>query len=98
PGGAGAPGEPGPPAAAKGGEGQGGLGAALPGDQRLGAVSDRQRFQGREAVFEPVEGGAADPLSQADRRAGEELEVLGGRRPGAGTVGRLPACVLTDAG
>ncbi len=41
PGGAGAPGESGSPAAARRSQGQGGLGAALPGDQRLGALPDR---------------------------------------------------------
>ena len=46
---------------------------------------------------EPVQGGAADPLPQADRPAGEELEVLRGRRPRARLVGRLPEGVLGDA-
>ena len=46
------------------------LGAALPGDQRLGALPDRQRLQGRQDLPEPVQGGAADPVPQADRPAG----------------------------
>ena len=55
---------------------RGHLGAPLPGDQRLGALPRRQRVQGREALPEPVQGGATDPVPQADRPAGEELEVL----------------------
>ena len=84
-----------------GGQGQGRLGPPLPGDQRLGALPDRQRVQGREAVPEPVQGGAADPVPQADRPAGEELEVLRGRRPGTSggttTSGRSPRCCRPPA-
>ena len=82
-----APGEPRPAEAAEGVEGQGRVGAPLPGDQRLGALPDRQRIQGGEDVPEPVQGGAAYPVPEADRPAGEELEVLGGRRPGNAAVG-----------
>ena len=81
-----------------GGEGQGRVGPPLPGDQQLGAVPDRQRVQAREAVPEPVEGGAAIRFLQADGPAGEELEVLGRRRAGTAALGRLPAGVLGDAG
>ena len=49
-----------------------------------------------EAVFEPVEGGAASVL-QAARPARKELEVLRGRCPGAPALGCLPAGVLGDA-
>ena len=40
---------------------------ALPGDQRLGALPDRQRDQGREAVPERLQGGAAHTTAPADR-------------------------------
>ena len=69
----------------------------LPRDQRLGALPDRKRVPRREDVPEPVEGRAADPVLQAARPAGEELEVLGRRRPGAPALGRLPGGVLGDA-
>ncbi len=73
------------------------MGAAPPGDQRLGALSDRQRHQGRQALPEPLEGGAADPVPEAARPAGAELEVLRARREGAGALGRLSGGVLADA-
>ena len=87
---------------AAGGQGQGRLGAPVPGDQRLGEVPRRQRFQGRQAVPEPVQGGAADPVPQAGRPAGEELEVLAERREGAGSTGtttrwRSRRCCRTPA-
>jgi hypothetical protein len=43
-----------------------------------------------------VEGGAADPLPQADRPTGEELEVLESRRTGTPAVGRPPEGVPRD--
>ena len=73
------------------------LEAALPGDQRLGALSDRERHPRRQAVLEPVQGGAAHTLSAADRPAGPQLEVLGGRRQRAPALGRLSEGVLGDA-
>ena len=48
-------------------QGRGRLQAPLRGDQRLGAVPDRQRVSDREAVFEPVQGGAAQALLATDR-------------------------------
>ena len=98
-----APRGPGPAAAARGRrQGKDALGAPLPGDQRLGALPDRQRVQGGQALPEPVEGGAADPLPEADRPTGEELEVLGGRRPGTARGGtttsrRSPRCCRRPA-
>ena len=79
------------------GEGRQDLGPPLPGDQRLGALPGRQRDHGREALPEPLQGGAADPLPQADRRARAELEVLRRRRPRTPAVGRLPGRLLPDA-
>ena len=89
---------PGPPEAAAGGRRrERRLGPPLPGDQRLGALPGRQRVRGRQALPEPVQGGAAEPVPEADRRPGAELEVLRRRRPGTRAVGRLPAGVLADA-
>ena len=82
-----------PPAA----KGEPRLETALPRDQRLGALPRRQRHPRRQAVPQPVAGGAADPLPAPDRPAGEELEVLGERRARAPLLGRLPAGVLGDA-
>ena len=78
--------------------GAGRLEAPLPGDQRLGALPHRQRLPGREAVPEPVEGGAADPLPAADRparaRTGSSPRPTSRERA---RLGRLPAGVLGDA-
>ena len=73
------------------------LEAPLPRDQRLGALPRRQRLPHREALPQPLEGGAAQPLPAADRPAREELEVLGRRRRGARATGtttrrRSPRC------
>ena len=67
------------------------LEAALPGDQRLGALPDRQRLPLREDLPEPQPRGAAPTVPGPHRRAREELEVLRQRRQGAGLLGRLPA-------
>ena len=62
-------------------------------ERRYREINDWERyltdngFKRGEAVPEPVEGGAADPVLQAARPAGEELEVLGRRRPGAPVLG-----------
>ncbi len=53
------------------------VGAALPADQRLGTLPRRERVPGREAVPQPLEGGAAPALPQADR--------LSRRRTGSST-------------
>ena len=97
PGGPGPPRAAGPAAAAVLGQGQGGVGPPLRGDQRLGALPGGQRIQDRQAVPEPVEGRAADPVPAAAGPAGQELEVLGRRRQGAPVLGRLPDRVLRDA-
>ena len=55
---------------------------------------DRQRVPDREALPEPLQGGAAQRASSADRPARAELEVLGRRRQRARALGRLPARVL----
>ena len=83
-------------------KGDGHLGPPLPGDQRLGALPGRQRVPGREDLPEPVQGGAAHPLPQADRRPGAELEVLGRRRPrtpsgGTTTSAPSPRCCRPPA-
>jgi polyphosphate kinase 2 (PPK2 family) len=49
-------------AGGKDGEGVGGVAAPLPRDQRLGALPHRQRLPDREALPEPLEGGAAHPV------------------------------------
>ena len=91
-----APGEPRPPEAAEGGEEGRRLEAALPRDQRLGALPDRQRLPDREAVPEPLEGGAAHAPAAADRPPRPQLEVLLGGRRRARAMGRLPGGVLRD--
>ena len=62
----------------------------LPRDQRLGALPRRPGLPLRQALPEPLQRGAAQPVPGADRRAGEELEVLRQRRQGARLLGRLP--------
>ena len=66
------------------------LEAPLPRDQRLGALPGRPGLPGRQAVPQPVQGGAAPAVPRAHRRAREELEVQRQRRQGAGLLGRLP--------
>ena len=78
------------------------LEAPVPRDQRLGALPRRQRLPHREAVPQPLEGGAARALPRANRRAGEELEVLGRRRRTSASTGtttrwRSPRCSRTRA-
>ena len=73
------------------------LAAALPRDQRLGALPDRERHPDREAVPQPLQGGAAHPVPAPDRPARPQLEVLGRGRHGARALGRLPEGVLRDA-
>ena len=92
-----APRDPPEPAAAPAGARAGRLEEALPRHQRLGALPHRQRLHRREAVPEPLEGGAAHPLPPAHRPARPQLEVLGRRRQGAQLLGRLPEGVLRDA-
>ena len=70
---------------------------ALPRHQRLGAATSPTRLHRREAVPEPLEGGAAHPLPPAHRPARPQLEVLGRRRQGAQLLGRLPEGLLRDA-
>ena len=76
-------------------EGQGHLGPALPAGQRLGGVPLRPGLHDRQAVPQPVEGGAAQAVPGPDRRAGQELEVQrrgreGARRTGTTTRRRSP--------
>ncbi len=59
----GAPREPRPREAAEGIQARRRVEAALPRDQRLGAISNRQRVPDREAVPQPLQGGAADRAS-----------------------------------
>ncbi len=54
----------------------------------------RQRLQGGEAPPQHLPGGAAAAIPGADRRARQELEVLGQRRQGALVLGRLPDRLL----
>jgi len=49
-------------------------------DQRLGAVSVRERVPDRQTLSEPLEGGAATALSSAHRAARSQLEFLLARR------------------
>ena len=85
---------PGPPEAAGDGEGRRHLGPPLPRDQRLGALPGRQRDRGREALPEPLQGGATDPLPQA---ASTSRSGTGSSRPptpanaGGGTTTRSPS-------
>ena len=95
--GARAPREPRSPEAPGRGEEGGRVEAALSRDQRLGALPERERVPDREAVPEPLEGGAAPSLPAADRPARPQLEVLRRRRPRAGALGRLPGGVLGGA-
>ena len=53
----------------EGGDARRRLEAALPRDQRLGALPHRQRLPHRQAVPQPLEGGAATPLPAPDRPA-----------------------------
>ena len=82
-----------PPSARRAGR----VGAPLPRDQRLGALPDRERVPDREAVPQPLQGGAADPVPATDRPARPQLEVLHRRRQRARALGRLPEGVLGDA-
>ena len=63
------------------------LDAPVRGDQRLGALPLRQRLQGREALPQPLEGGAAHAVPEAARPPGEELEVLVARRRASASTG-----------
>ena len=63
------------------------LEAALPRDQRLGALPDRPGLSVRQAVPQPQQGGAAPPVPGPHRRAREELEVQRQRRQGARRTG-----------
>nr|WP_202872848.1 hypothetical protein [Kribbella capetownensis] len=69
------------------------LEAQVRSDQQLGAVFRRERLQDREAVPQPLEGGAARPFPEAHRPARAQLEVLGARCAGAPVPGRLPGGV-----
>ena len=97
PGRARAPGSARPRAAARRATGEPLLGAALPGDQRLGALPDRQRHPHRQGLPAHLARRAARAPAGADRRPVPQLEVLavGPRR--APALGRVPAGVLGDA-
>ena len=81
------PRDPRPAAASRRVQGQARLGAPLRGDQRLGALPLRQRLPGRQALPQPLEGGAADAVPEAARPPGEELEVLLARRRASASTG-----------
>ena len=71
-------------------------------DQRLGAVPVRQRLPDREALPEPLEGGATRPLSEAHRPPRAQLEVLvrtmsRSAGPGTPTRRRSRRCSVTPA-
>ncbi len=82
--------DPRPPEAARPLQAARHLGAPVPRDQRLGALPDRPGLPDRQAVPQPLEGGAASPVPVPDRRTREELEVQRQRCQGAGLLGRLP--------
>ena len=76
--------------------------------RRYREINDWERYlsdngiRDREAVPEPLEGGAAHALPAADRPAGPQLEVLRGRRRASGSSGtttsrRSPRCSRTRA-
>jgi polyphosphate kinase 2 (PPK2 family) len=71
------------PETSAGQPGPGAVETALSRDQRVGANPQRQRHQDREALLEPLQGGAAHPLPTADRPSRSQLEVLLGRPPRA---------------
>ena len=64
----------------KGGEEGRRLAAALPRDQRLGALSHRQRASDRQAVLEHLKRGATRSFAAPDRPSRPQLEVLRSRR------------------
>ena len=84
------PADPGRPEAPAEAQGPRHLEAALPRDQRLGALPDRPGLPVRQALPQRLEGGAAPPVPGPHRRARAELEVQRERRQGAGLLGRLP--------
>src|SRR5262249_62094551 len=86
--------DPREPEAAAGGTRRRRVGAPVPPDQRLGALPRRERLPGREALPEPLEGGAALPLPAADRLSGQQLEDQRERRQGARVLGRVPSPLL----
>jgi hypothetical protein len=63
------------------------LGPALPGYQSLGALPGGQRHPHRQDHAQPVPAGTGQAVPQAHRSPGEELEVLGQRRPRAPLLG-----------
>ena len=91
------PREPPPTAPAQGRPRQGRLEAPLPRHQRLGALPHRQRLHGRQALPEPLPGGAAHPLPAAHRSPRSQLEVLLGGRQRTRLLGRLSEGLQRDA-
>ena len=65
------------------------------GVQLLGEGEERD--PDREAVSQPLQGGAEDPVPATAGSAGSQLEVRGRGRQGARALGRLPEGVLGDA-
>ena len=76
-------------AAAGAGGDQTDLGRATRRHQHLRAPSGAKRLSGSEVLPARVAGGAGAPVLETPRRARETLEVLAGRHPGPGALGRL---------
>jgi hypothetical protein len=66
--------------------GQGHLEEPLQGHPQLGAVPLAQRHRGAQVLPPRLQGRAEEALPRAPRRARQELEVLRGRRQGAGAL------------
>ena len=101
-GGARAPADPREAEAAEGARHEAGLGRALRGHPGFRALPRPPGLRDPQVLPERLEEGAEGPLPGAAREAGEELEVLAGRRPGAQALeavhGRLPGRDRQDGG
>ena len=91
------------PEAPEGGQEGRRLEASLPRDQRLGALPHRQRLPDREAVPQPVEGGAARAASSAGSTIRDQnwkfsaADVAEREATGTTTSTRSPRCSRTRA-